>query len=740
MSAINRRSFIKVGVASVGSLYLSVPLVSRFANANAEGIEPATSSQWCVYVSIHPDNRVTMVSPVMEMGQFMRTAGPMILADEMDLDWSLISFSSEVPVYMKRDDKGELGYDHAPIGTGGSQTLKSNWDYLRKAGALVRRMLIEEAATRWSIDTESLTARNSHVLDPKGGRSFSYGELAAKAALREVNVNKLVLKTKAEYRIMGQGKGTIDVHSIITGKPLFGIDEDYQNALQAVIDRAPAMGAEIAGYNKQAALAIPGVRQILEIERESGEHWLNGETQIVAAGVAVLADSLWAAMKGKAALNTRWKNTSLYAQEDSETQLAEFRRQVGESNEKGAMQWEAGDVDRAFAEADLIVEQTWEKPLLAHMCMEPLNCLADVRSDSATIVVGHQWPHRAAQEVERITGIDALRVEIYTKRMGGGFGRKAEVDFLREAIILSYKSKRPVKVTWTRENDAERDYFEPASVMRARAALKDKKVTAWYRRHVQTAGRPEGQSFPIGVVANHRLENLKSSSKIPVGPWRGPMQLQWAFSFESMMDELAYAAGEDPLAFRLQLMQPHKSYPLEFWAAKELDSGRMAACYQRAAEMADWQRKRLKGTGLGLAGHFTFGSYVAFVLEVQVSEANELTLRNAWGAIDCGFAVNPNHVRSQMEGGFIDGLNAALFNKVIIKNARVQTTNFDTLRWMRMREAPLDVEVSIIANDHEPTGVGEPPVAPAAAALTNAIYAACGKRIRRMPVAESFTI
>ncbi|HEY5754592.1 MAG TPA: molybdopterin cofactor-binding domain-containing protein, partial [Steroidobacter sp.] len=230
------------------------------------------------------------------------------------------------------------------------------------------------------------------------------------------------------------------------------------------------------------------------------------------------------------------------------------------------------------------------------------------------------------------------------------------------------------------------------------------------------------------------------TSNILCGPWRAPTQLQWAFATESMLDELAHAAGEDPLAFRLQWLQPHKEYPIENWAAKNIHSGRMAACYQAAARLADWQRPRPKGTGLGIAGHFTFGTYAACVLEVSVNDNDELKLLRAWGAIDCGFAINPNHIRSQMEGGFIDGLNAALFNDVRVSEGRVVNDNFNTLRWMRLREAPMSIEVEIIDSGYDPTGVGEPPLAPAGAALANAIFAACGKRVRRMPFADSFKI
>lgn len=740
MTHLDRRSFLKASATAAGALLATIPLPPRSSLlAATRAVEASRSEpgQWSVYLTLHPDNRADLLSPVMEMGQFMRTTGPMMLADELDLDWSLITFGRDAPIYMSRNTKGEVIYDHAQIAAGGSQTVRNNWVYLRRAGATVRRMLIEEAAGRWKVSPDTLLTANSFVIDPKSERRVSYGELAGKAATRRVAAEHIRVKRPSEYRIMGKDAGVVDIRDIVMGRPLFGIDEDYPNALQAVIDRAPALGAEIASYDKAAALAVPGVRHLVELPRLVEDHWPEGKSQTQAAGVAVLADSLWAAMKGRKALRTQWKNATI---DDSAAQIREFHQLVG-SNRTALKIREDGNVDRAFATADLVLDHTYEKPLFAHACMEPLSCIADVRADGATVVTGHQTPHRAALEVERIAGIDALDVKVIGKRMGGGFGRRGEVDYLREAITLSHRVKRPVKVTWTREDDIQRDFFDPAAVMRVRAGLKDGRIVAWHHRQAQTRGNPETHKcFPAELVPNYRVEKFPPTSNIQTGPWRAPLELQWAFAVESMLDELAFAAGEDPLAFRLRWLQPHKDYPVEHWAARTIHSGRLAACYEAAARLAEWNRKRPARTGLGIAGHFTFGTYAACVVEVSVSESDELKIHRAWGAIDCGFAINPNHIRAQMEGGFIDGFNAALFNDVHVANGRVVNDNFGTLRWIRMREAPPAIEIAIIDSGYEPTGVGEPPLPPSGAALANAIFAACGKRIRRMPLADSFKI
>ncbi|GAA0345514.1 xanthine dehydrogenase family protein molybdopterin-binding subunit [Bowmanella denitrificans] len=731
-----RREFLKVSAIVSSSMLISILLPGQVRgsdNANAE------LSQWCVYVHIHSDNSVSMQSPIMEMGQFMRTAGPMILADEMDLDWSLIQFDTTMPTFLRRDEQNNIVYAHAQIGTGGSQTLKNNWSYLRTAGAIVRQMLIEEAAARWGCEAARLTAKNSRIIDSQSSRQFSYGELAQQASTRRVDLSRLKLKHPSQFSIIGSSKASIDGRDIVTGKPLFGIDENYRNALHAVIDRAPAMGARIAGYNREAALAIPGVKQIVETPHHSGPHWPGGETQICAAGVAVLADSHWAALQGKAALATTWTDANRYAGLNSAAHRTALNA-LAQSSNPGKRHRDDGNVEQAFEQAEQVLVHTYERALLSHACMEPLNCIADVQKHHAVVVVGHQWPHQVALEVEQLTGIDALRVEVRNKRMGGGFGRKGETDFLREAIWLSHKVGQPVKVLWTRENDMQRDYFAPAAAVKIKAGLKQGRIQGWHMRQAQTGGEAESHGFPAHLISDCRIESLTANHPFPLGAWRGPGQMQQAFAVESMLDELAYAKGSDPLTFRLTLMGPAKIYPINFWAANEIDSGRMANCYRLAAKMAGWGRTLKNGQGLGIAGHFTFGTYVVFVLQVQVDKNRKLQLQKAWGVIDCGLAVNPNHIRAQMEGGFIDGLNAALFNQVTVQDSIVATTNFDRLRWMRMQEAPTQIEIDIIQGAQSPTGVGEPPVAPAPAALANAIYAASGLRLRRMPFAEHINI
>ena len=730
-----RRDFLKSS-AIAGTMVLTVNLpLSALAKGDTD-----QDCEWCVYVTINPDNTVMMSSPVMDMGQHMKTTGPMMLADEMDLDWSLITFTQDCPAYLSKNEEGQVGYKYSDMGTGGSHAVRRNWDYMRRAGATARRMLMEQAAILWGVPAESLTTQNSFVINPATGKKVTYGFLAEGAAKVKIAPQNVKLKAADQYHIMGKATRTIDLHDIVTGKPLFGIDATYPNALQAVILRAPAQGASIKQYNKKAALKVPGVRFVTEIKPHMDTYWQGQEKQIVGAGIAVVADTLWAAMQGKARLDAQWQESKAYQNQSSAHQLQKFTHLV-KSDAQANVRKEDGDVKKAFTDAKYIADEVYTTPLFAHACMEPFNCIADIRENDATVVVGHQFPHDVAEAVEKLTGIDALKVEVVSKRMGGGFGRRFEKDFLYEAIALSQQIKHPVKITWTREDEIERDFYAPAYVMRVQASLDDNnRVSGWHHRQAQTRGGARDDCFPRRVVKNFQSESVDFPSKIATGPWRGPGHMQWTFAVESMIDELAVAAQADQLDFRLKLMQPYQEHQYDGWGGEVIDSGRMAKCYERAAQMADWKRTRPEGIGLGIAGHFTFGSYAAFVIEVAVNSNHELDIRHAWGAIDCGFAINPNHVKNQMEGGFVDGLSAALFHDIQIENGRTLNNNFHTLRLMKMKEAPRIIEVDIIENDYPPTGVGEPPTAPAAAALTNAIFAASGKRIRTLPVASHFRI
>jgi isoquinoline 1-oxidoreductase beta subunit len=367
--------------------------------------------------------------------------------------------------------------------------------------------------------------------------------------------------------------------------------------------------------------------------------------------------------------------------------------------------------------------------------MEPFNAIADVRESSVTIISGHQNPAGVANAVAETLDVDPMTIEVNSPRSGGGFGRRFSTDFVREAAVVSKELKQAVKITWTREDEIAQDQFGPGLVSRVKAGIdKNGKLTSLHIRQAKKRGGLWAQCFPAHLIPNYRAEVFAKDCGAPLGPWRGPGHLQFAFATESMIDEVATFLGSDPLAYRLQLMGEDRDFDYTDYGAEKISSGRMAKCYQAAADLADWGKARPEGVGLGIAGHFTFGSYAAFVVEVDARENGSFKVTEAWGAIDCGMPVNPNHIRNQMEGGFIDGLNAAMFNEITIEHGRVSNTNFHALPWMRMAQAPRSIETAIVKNDYPPTGVGEPPTAPAAAALANAIFAATGQRLRKLPL------
>jgi isoquinoline 1-oxidoreductase beta subunit len=581
LSNPDRRQFLKTTALAGGMLLtISMPFTTKAAQLQSN------PSNWCVYVKISKDNVVTIASPIADMGQHMKTTGPMMLAEEMDLDWDAIQFETDCPTYLKRNDKGDVVYQYADMSTGGSHATRRNWDFMRKAGATARQMIVEEAASLWRVGADTLSTDSCYVLSARSGKKVSYGELAARACRREVKPENVKLKSKKDFKIMGHDAQTVDLYEMVTGKPLYGIDADYPNALQAVIHRAPKHGATVKSFNAKAAMAIPGVRKVLKIQPQMDEYWPDNPRQIVAAGVAVVADTLWAAIKGRRVLDTKWEADPEWEDQNSEAQSKDFRDLVM-GNEKFKQRNNEGDVDKALKDARLIIDQVYETPLWAHACMEPFNCIADIRRNDATIIVGHQSPDSVAKTVATITGIDALKVEVIPKRMGGGFGRRWNSDFVQEATYISQAMKQAVKVTWMREDEIEQDFFAPATVARISACLDDdNKVSGWLHREVATRGGPRDDCFPLKLVKNFRSEAYRSGSKIPTGPWRGPGHMQWSFAAESMIDELAVAAGADALEFRLDLMRPHKKHKHNDWGADVVDSGRMAACYESAAKMA----------------------------------------------------------------------------------------------------------------------------------------------------------
>lgn len=730
---ISRRKFLKLS-SSAGAMLMTIQLPKLAFASDPEGATLVDDNRniWSIYLHINPDNSILIESPVQDMGQHMKTTGPMMIAEELDADWELVSCSPGKTHIQKNGDDYEFKY--ADMGTGGSQAVKRNWQFLREAGAVAKHGLMQAAALRWNCDMDELYAQKSYIYRKGTNAKFSYGELAEHAAQMPLPTKELKLKTKAEHHIFGQDITTVDIQELVTGQPLFGMDMEMNNMLHAVIERSPYYQGKVKSFDDSETLNVPGVLKTIPIDLEL--HHQHKE-KVISAGIAVVAKDLWSAMKGRALLKINW-DKGPFTNESNETLTQDFKRFCF-SDDDGRILIEEGDVEQGFAKADHVIERTFETPHFAHACMEPFNAIVHVQKDKASIITGHQFPVTVATTVAEVLSIDPLNVNVSTTRMGGGFGRRAKNDYVKEATMIAQHFEYPVKLTWTREDEISQDYFGQGIYAKLKVGV-DKKgnINSWHHRQGQVSGGMRPGCFPHGLVENFKVHHYSVDSGTPIGAWRGPGHLQHAFVVESTLDEIAHQFKRDPLQYRLDMLGDEKEYEYVGWGADVINTKRMSDCYQQAAELANWNQKRPEGVGLGLAGHFTFGSYAAFVLEIDAREYlkgdGPMKITQCWGSIDCGMPLNPNHIRNQMQGGFIDGLNAALFNQINIEGGQVTNTNFHNLRWLKMAESPTDIQVGIVENDYEPTGVGEPPTAPAAAALTNAIYAATGKRVNKLPI------
>lgn len=721
---ISRRRFLSLSV-SAGAMLMTInmPTLAKTTKQNTD----LSGQNWSVYLHINPDNSIVIASPVQDMGQHMKTTGAMMIAEELDADWSLVSCIA-AKTYLEKSTDG-VKYKYADMNTGGSHAVRRNWDFLRQAGATARQMLISAAALHWQCSQSQLTTAQSHVYRKSTKQKISYGELAAKASTLPFPDGELKLKDKADYKIFGQDITTVDIDEIITGAPLFGLDMEMPDMVYAVIERCPYFHGEIKSFDDKKTLAVTGVIKTVKIDKVIESDGIKE----IAEGIAVIAKNYWAAVQGRKALEINWQQGP-WANESSQSLMNDFEK-FCLGDDEGENRINEGDITQAFKDSKQVLDQCYQVPLLAHACIEPFNAIVHLQDKKAKIITGHQFPTRVANAVAQYANIDPLNVEVIATRMGGGFGRRYNNDFVIEATLLAKEIDKPVKLVWTREDEMSQDYFGQSTFTRLRAGLdKQGKLIAWHHRQGQIDGGLREQCFPYQLIENFKVDSYYQKAGTPTGAWRGPGHLQFAFAVESMLDEVAHANNQDPLTHRLELLGDAKEYSYRGYGAKVIDSGRMAECYRQAAKLANWSNKRPKGVGLGLAGHFTFGTYAAFVVEVDSRAEGPMQITGIWGAIDCGLPLNPNHIRNQMEGGFIDGLNVALFNDAEISGGRVVNDNFDQQPWIRMFDTPATFEVTIIKNDHPPTGVGEPPTAPAPAALANAIYAATGKRIRKLPI------
>jgi len=712
MSAIlnvTRRDFIKTGSAAGAGLVLGfyVPSRNGTAAATPAAFEPN------VFLRIDTTGQVTLIAPRPEMGQGVRTSLPMLVAEELECDWTKIRVEQAIA-----DKK------YGDQSVGGSGTVRESWMPLRKAGAAAREMLIAAAAARWAVKPDECRAESSFVHHTASKRKLSFAELAEAAGKLAVP-KEPKLKEPSQFRLLGQRVHRVDTPAKVKGAAEFGIDVRVPGMKYAALARCPVFGGTLASFDAAKAKAIPGVRDAVRI----------GDS------VAVIADNTWAAFQGRDALEVQWNEGP-----NAKLTSAAIHEQFVADAAKGGVVWRNdGDVDAALKAAPKQLNTVYEFPFLSHAPMEPMNCTAHVKADGVEVWVPTQVPQDIQEAVAKAAGVDESKVRVNITYLGGGFGRRLQDDYAIEAALVSKAIGEPVKVMWTREDDTQHDYYRPASYHALSAAIGADGAPAAFRHVVAGpsiirqlyGGAPDGldaalvnQTPYCYATPNVKLAYAMSNTAIPVGWWRAVYSTHCAHATECFVDEMAHAASKDPYEFRRNLLAGDGTVAS---GRAKISVARLRAVLELAATKAGWGTPLPKGQARGIACNPAFSSFAATVAEVSIADG-EVRVHRIVCAIDCGMIVNPDTVEAQVEGSVVYALSAALKQTIAIEGGRVMQSNFHDFPMLRIHEMP-KVEVHIVKSNEAPSGSGEPGVGPVGPAVVNAIFALTGKRIRRMPIA-----
>jgi isoquinoline 1-oxidoreductase beta subunit len=739
-----RREFITVSAAATGGLLVAMRTESLAAQMQMPAQNgPATFPLH--YVQIDPDDRVLIWSAQPEMGEGTKTSLPMLIAEELDADWTLV-----------RVDDAPLDAKYGGQGVGGSDAIRSDWDRLRRVGATARALLIAAAATEWGVPAGECETTLHTVRHPASKREGRFGQLAARAATMTVP-RDVPLKDANHYRIVGTRVRGVDNHKVVTGQPLFGIDVRIANMRFAAVAKCPVFNGRPLKIDATKARQVPGVRDVVEIKG------LDNPTFLM-PGVAVVADSTWAAFKGREALIVEWEEGP-YANESNATLNEQFQKLLAAPP---ATLHNSGRVDDALASAAIGVDNTFSYPFVSHATLEPHNCTADFRNGEMWVRGPIQMPMSAQSIVARATGLPMDKVHVQVTRIGGGFGRRLMSDYAAEAAFIAKAINGAVMVVDSREGDLQHDYYRPASVQRLRAAVDaEGKIVAWdhiitscsrnvYRKdprgehstetygaycgRVQRVDQLDADLTPARIP-NARLRYGAPLTGVATGAWRAPAHVANAFTIETTIDELATRAKRSPVDMRLEILGEPQDVPKSESAVSPYDPSRMKQVLLQAAERGEFGKPAPAGRARGIAMHYTFGSYCAHVVEVSIAPGNNgqkrVTIHKVVSVGDVGQPVNLMMLEAQMQSGIIDGLGAAFYGEVPIEKGRATSRNFGDYRLIRLREAPLAIESHFIPSALRPTGFGEPPLPPIAPAVANAIAALTGERIRTMPFVKA---
>lgn len=688
------------------------------------------------FLKIGENGLVTIMSPNPEIGQNVKTSMPMIVAEELDCNWD------------------DVLVEQAPLNTdiftrqlaGGSQSIRQGWDGLRMAGATARAMLTQAAADTWQVPQAEITTSAGKLFHKASKQEASFGEMASLAATLSVP-EEVPLKENKDYKIIGTPRKNVDAKEIVTGKPLYGLDVQKEGMLIAMIVHPPAFGLKLKSIDNQSeAEAMPGIKKVFTLDSyPDGFKRTWADANAFSQLAVVVGASTWQVMKAKKALKVSWepagKVTHHYARGDnsweksfpagSENSRQHKQKMSDLASKKAAVARKDGDPETAFANAAKVIERTYTAPFLAHNPMEPMNFVADVKADRAELIGPTQTPEYLEKSVAKRIGLPLDKVDVQMTRQGGGFGRRLYGHFMVEAAAISKEVKAPVKLIYTREDDMTNGTYRPAYHATYRAALDENNNLVAF--HVNAGGIPESplfaNRFPAGAVDNYLAESWEIESNISVGAWRAPRSNFIAGAEQSFLDEIAEAAGKDPIAFRLELLDRAKNNPVG--EENDYDAARYAGVLELVREKSGWNDKQ-SGSGKGVAAYFCHNSYVAQVMELKASNGKP-TIEKVHCAVDCGIVVNPLAATNLVEGGTVDGIGHAMFSALSFEDGAPQQQNFDKYRLIRQAEAPKSVDVHFVKNEIHPTGLGEPMFPPVIGALANAYYDATGNRLYDQP-------
>jgi isoquinoline 1-oxidoreductase beta subunit len=717
----SRRDFLKAGAAVGGGLLLSfaLPTLNKAAVTNDAELSPVVLN---AYVRIAPDNIITIMSKEPEIGQGIMTSLPMVIADEMDADWSQVRIEQAIA------DASVYGRQVA----GGSMATPLEWDPLRRVGAAARAMLIAAAAERWNVSASECRAADGQVTHEATRRALSYGALATAAARQAVpDLDTLKLKDPKGYKIIGHSKPGYDSPKVVKGEPLFGIDTEVPGMLHAVFQKCPVFGGKVVSANLDVVGKVPGVRHAFIVEGGSD---LAG----LMSGVAIVADSWWHAEKARRQLQVKWGEGA--TRDQSSENFARQAAALGAKSPAHQLR-NNGDVTGALQRAAHVVEAAYHYPFIAHATLEPQNCTAHVQGNKVEIWAPTQNPEPGRSLVAHTLGVRERNIIIHLTRVGGGFGRRLMNDYMVEAAWISKVAGVPVKLVWSRADDIQHDFYRPAGWHFLKGGLDAiGRLVAWQQHFVSfgengrfaPSANLDADTYPAGRVPNLSYGYSLIPLGIPTGPLRAPGDNALAFVFQSFIDEMAHAAGKDPLQYQIDLLGKDELLP---GRGRGFNTARARAVLEQVRTISGWGKRKLRArTGMGVAFYFSHLGYFAEVVEAAVASDGTIKVNKVWAVGDIGSQViNPTAAINMTQGAVLDGFGEALNQKITIEQGRVVQANFDTFQPLRFSQAP-PVEVHFIKSDNPPTGLGEPPLPPAIPALCNAIFAATGKRVRTLPI------